>query len=176
MSALFGSNNAWRGAGRLVAAIAAAAMKEVFPETPSRAVQAELAARKDQGICSGHCRRIHDSRTIDSNSLAHWVVRVGEDLYDPAFWQLCTVSRSLSLSSTPYFFEEDWFSNANTYQNQPTGGIAWAHESAKAGLNIEYVVREEKLMASTEAFLMGDEEVRAHARMVRVAYGPRRQV
>lgn len=171
MSAVFGGNDKWRGACHRSAKIAAAALKEILPGTPVRAVLVELAAHMDDGRSLVHIGWKHDDRQIEGQFPMHWAVQIGDDLYDPGFWQLRKSSTPLALPKTPYFFSQKWFLYAQSGRGTDAEGMTWVHDGAQPGLNIGYLVREEVLPGHIAALLMDDGEARIHARMVRVAYG-----
>ena len=173
MSAVFGGNNQWRNACHRAAKIAAAALQEILPDTPVRAVLVELAAHMDDGRSLVHIGWKHDDRQIEGEFPMHWAAQIGDDLYDPGFWQLGKSSTPLRLPASPYFFGQNWFSYAQSGRGTDAEGMTWVHDGAKPGLNVGYLVREECLPGRITAHLMEDREVRIHARMVRVAYGAR---
>lgn len=171
MSAIFGSNNKWRGACHQSAKIAAAALQEVAPGTRVRAVLVELAAYMDDGKSLVHIGWKNDDRQIEGEFPMHWAVQIGDDLYDPGFWQLRKSSTPLNLPATPYFFGQGWSQYARSGRSTDSDGMTWVHDGAKPGLNVGYLVREDGLPGHIAALLMDDSEARIHARMVRVAYG-----
>lgn len=171
MSAVFGGNNRWRGACHRAARIAAAALHEILPGTRVRPVLVELAAHMDDGKSLVQIGWKHDHRQIDGEFPMHWAVQIGDDLYDPGFWQLRKSSTPLNLPSTPYFFGQGWFPYAQSGRGTDADGMTWVHDGAKPGLNVGYLVRAEGLPAHIAALLMDDGEARIHARMVRVAFG-----
>lgn len=173
MSSVFGGNDTWRGACHRSAKVAAAALQEILPGTQVRAVLVELAAYMDDGKSLVHIGWRHDDRLIEGEFPMHWAVQIGEDLYDPGFWQLRKSSTPLNLPVTPYFFGRGWFPYAQSGRSTDADGMTWVHDGAKPALNVGYLVREDGLPAHIAAALMDDREARMHARMVRIAYNTR---
>lgn len=173
MSSVFGGNNAWRGTCHRAAKIAAAALKEIFPNKLVQAVRVELLAYMDGGKSYAHFGWKGDSRVIEGQYPMHWAVRLGEDLYDPTFWQLRKGQMALRLPATPYFFAKDWFQFARSGQMTDADGVTWVSDGAKPKLNVGYVVRDDELPPEVVACLMPDDVARLHGRIVRVATGLR---
>jgi hypothetical protein len=171
MSAVFGGDNRWRGACHQSAKIAAAALQELLPDMPVRAVLVELTAYMDDGKSLVHIGWKDDDRQIEGEFPMHWAVQIGDDLYDPGFWQLRKSTTRLALPNTAYFYAHNWFPYAKSGRGTDADGMTWVHDGAKPGLNVGYLVREEGLPGHITALLMDDGEARIHARMVRVAYG-----
>lgn len=170
MSAVFGANNAWRSACHRAAKVAAAALTELYPEVAVRAVRVELLAHMDGGASYAHFGGRED-REREGQFPMHWAVQIGDDLYDPTFWQLRTVRTPLTLPSTPYFFAEQWFDFARSGRGTDADGVTWVHDGAEPGLKVGYLVRNDDLPPHVSPYLMPDDQARMHGRMVRVARG-----
>lgn len=170
MSARFGGDNAWRGACYQAAKIAAAALAEIVPSAPVKAVLVELLAHMDGGTSFVHIGWRKDPQKILGAIPMHWAVQIGDDLYDPCFWQLRRMKTPLRLPVEPYFFEEGWFARARSGCATDVEGVTWCRESDTPGLNVGYLVRSDELPSRIRAQLMNRDTVRAHASLVRAAY------
>ncbi|MFC5511016.1 hypothetical protein ACFPOU_07745 [Massilia jejuensis] len=170
MSARFGGDNAWRVACHRAAKIAAAALAEIVPSVPIKAVLVELLAYMDGGTSFVHIGWRNDPEQIPGSIPMHWAVQIGDDLYDPCFWQLSTKKTPLRLPREPYFFAPDWFARARSGRATDAEGVTWCVDSGSPGLNIGYLVRGDELPSRVRAQLMSRDTVRVHAGLVRAAY------
>ena len=171
MSARFGGNNAWRIACHRAAKIAAEALSWMFPGTPAKAVLVELVACMDGGTSYAHFGWRNDPRVIPGSYPMHWAVQIGDDLYDPCFWQLRKSNTPLQLPAEPYFFVEGWFERMRHGFATDVDGFTWCRDSDTPGLNVGYLVRSDELPSHIRAQLMTRDAVRVHAGLVRAAYG-----
>lgn len=170
MSSRFGGNNAWRGACHRAAKIAAVALERTLPSVEVKAVLVELVAYMDGGTRFVHIGWRDDPQTIPGSFPMHWAVQIGDDLYDPCFWQLKNMKTPLRLPAEPYFHAPDWFAQARSGCATDAEGVTWCIDSGSSGLNIGYLVRSDELPSRVRAQLMNRDTVHAHAGLVRSAY------
>lgn len=170
MSSLFGRGNVWRSTCHRAAKVAAAALSEMFPSEHVQAIRVELLAYMEQGTRFAHVGWRGDERAVKGQYPMHWAVRIGDDLYDPCFWQLQSVSTPLRLPSTPFFFAEGWFEFAKSGRGTDAAGVTWVVDGGAPALNIGYLVCNEALPDDVVAALMTYDQARLHAKMVRAAY------
>jgi len=170
MSARFGGDNAWRGACHRAAKIAAVALEGILPSVPVKAVLVELVAYMDGGTSFVHIGWRDDRQIIPSSFPMHWAVQVGDDLYDPCFWQLRNMKTPLRLPAEPYFHAPDWFERARCGSATDDQGVTWCIDGDSPRLNVGYLVRSDELPSRIRAQLMNRDTVRAHAGRVRAAY------
>jgi hypothetical protein len=114
MSTRYGGDDAWRAACHKAAKIAAAPLQEILPSVPVKAVLVELMAYMDGGTRLAHIGWRNDPQTIQGFFPMHWAVQIGDDLYDPCFWQLRNTKTPLRLPAEPYFYAADWFARARS--------------------------------------------------------------
>lgn len=170
MSARFGGDDAWRVACHKAAKIAAAALEGILPSVPVKAVLVELLAYMDDGASFAHIGWRNDPQTIPGSFPMHWAVQIGDDLYDPCFWQLRNMKTPLRLPAESYFHVPDWFARARRGCATDAEGVTWCIDSGSPGLNVGYLVRSDELPSRVRAQLMNRDTVHAHASLVRAAY------
>ncbi|MGX9221737.1 hypothetical protein ACWV27_25570 (plasmid) [Massilia varians] len=170
MSSLFGRDNAWRGTCHRAAKVAAAALRAIYPGEDVQAIRVELLAYMEHGTRFAHIGWRGDERAIQGQYPMHWAVRIGDDLYDPCFWQLHALSTPLRLPSTPFFFAEGWFEFARSGRGTDAAGVTWVVDGGAPALNIGYLVCDEALPDDVVSSLMTDDQARLHAKLVRAAY------
>jgi len=168
MAARFGGT--WRVACHKAAKIAAAALAEIVPSVPVRAVLVELLAYMDGGTSFAHIGWRDDPLTVPGSFPMHWAVQIGDDLYDPCFWQLRNMKTPLRLPPEPYFFVKDWFAVARSGCATDAEGVTWCRDQEVPGLNVGYLARSDELPSRVRAQLMTRDAVRAHAGLVRDAF------